>query len=112
MAGMNDPMAGRTRRHEESLARVLEAWPIVRAAWLFGSVATGSAGPLSDVDVAVHGCSDRRFFCRDSEGADGWEDFALRRYFGTAGLRRILCEHMQRDFGKAGSRAKGSEPDS
>jgi len=38
---------------ERALARALAAWPTVRAAWLFGSVATGSAGALSDVDVAV-----------------------------------------------------------
>jgi len=140
MEDMNDPAAVRAQRSEESLARVLEAWPTVRAAWLFGSVAEGSAGPLSDVDVAVLGCaalsfderaqmavelaraagrpcdvvavehaspvlamevvrSDRRFFCRDIDGADEWEDFALRRYLGTAGLRRIVYEHMRQDFG-------------
>jgi predicted nucleotidyltransferase len=140
MVGINDPMTERTRCPEESLARVLEAWPTVRAAWLFGSAAEGSTGPLSDVDVAVLGCaalsfderaqmavelaravgrpcdvvavehaspvlameivrSDRRFLCRDSDGADEWEDFALRRYLGTAGLRRIVYQHMRQDFG-------------
>jgi predicted nucleotidyltransferase len=39
----------------------LAAWPAVRAAWLFGSVAEGSTGPLSDVDVAVLGCADLSF---------------------------------------------------
>ena len=40
---------------ERALAGALAAWPMVRAAWLFGSVATGSAGRLSDVDVAILG---------------------------------------------------------
>jgi predicted nucleotidyltransferase len=40
---------------EHALARALDAWPSIRAAWLFGSVATDSAGPLSDVDIAVLG---------------------------------------------------------
>jgi len=40
---------------ERALAHALDAWPSIRAAWLFGSVATGSAGPLSDVDVGVLG---------------------------------------------------------
>jgi len=124
----------------QSLARALQVWPTVRAAWLFGSVAEGSAGPLSDVDVAVLGCaalsfdqraqlavdlsraagrpcdvvlvehaspvlamevvhSGRRFFCRDADAADEWEDFALRHYLGTANLRRIVYEHMREDFG-------------
>lgn len=37
------------------LLTVLDRWPGVRAAWLFGSVATGTDGPLSDVDVAILG---------------------------------------------------------
>jgi predicted nucleotidyltransferase len=40
---------------EPALAGVLERWSEIRAGWLFGSVATGSAGPLSDIDVAVLG---------------------------------------------------------
>jgi predicted nucleotidyltransferase len=46
---------------EHALERVLATWPTVRAAWLFGSVAGGGAGPLSDVDVAVLGCADLTF---------------------------------------------------
>jgi predicted nucleotidyltransferase len=46
---------------EHALARALAAWPSARAAWLFGSVAEGSAGPLSDVDVAILGCADLTF---------------------------------------------------
>ena len=140
MEGMDDPMAVPTQRPEAPLARALEAWPTVGAAWLFGSVAEGSTGPLSDVDVAVLGCaalsfderaqmavdltravgrpcdvvaveyaspvlgmeivrSDRRFFCRDADAADVWEDFALRRYLGTVNLRRIVYEHMRQDLG-------------
>jgi uncharacterized protein len=112
----------------------------VGAAWLFGSVATGSSGPLSDVDVAVLGRRDlslddraelaaelsravgravdvvcveqaspalgpatvdegRPLLCRDVAVADAWEDFALRRYVGTAELRRIVygyaCEDLR-----------------
>lgn len=37
----------------EALAERLEREPAVRVAWVFGSVARGTAGPLSDVDVAV-----------------------------------------------------------
>jgi hypothetical protein len=37
----------------ERLARVLAGEPDVLAAWLFGSVARGTAGPRSDVDVAI-----------------------------------------------------------
>lgn len=40
---------------ERALAGALDAWPMLRAAWLFGSVVAGTAGPLSDVDVAVLG---------------------------------------------------------
>ncbi|MBI3782296.1 MAG: nucleotidyltransferase domain-containing protein [Deltaproteobacteria bacterium] len=121
------------------LSRVLAAWPMVQAAWLFGSVATASAGPLSDVDVAVLGaealslderarlavelgrvagrCCDvviveaaspvlsmaivdtgHRFFCRDIEAADAWEDSALRRYLGTAELRRIVYSYVRQDL--------------
>lgn len=124
---------------ENALARALVPWSRVRAAWLFGSTAEGTAGPLSDVDVAVLGCADlsfderaqlavdlaraagrscdvvpveraspvlgmeivrvgRRFFCRDADAADAWEDFALRRYLGTAHLRRIVYEHTREDL--------------
>ena len=124
---------------EAGLARVLGAWPAARAAWLFGSVATGDAGPLSDVDVAVLGAgtltfderaqltvdltravgrpcdvvcveeaspvlgmavvdTGRRFFCRDADAADSWEDFALRRYLGTAELRRIVYGYVREDL--------------
>ncbi len=40
---------------EQAVARVLDRWPTISAAWLFGSVATGTDGPLSDVDVAILG---------------------------------------------------------
>ena len=124
---------------EEALARVLAAWPAVRAGWLFGSMAEGSAGPLSDVDVVVLGCASlsfderahlaveltratgrscdvvsvehaspvlgmeivrcgKRFFCRDVDAVDAWEDFALRRYLGTANLRRIVYSHVREDL--------------
>ncbi len=49
---------GRVSRLEEieaAVTLVLAEWPSVIAAWLFGSVATGEAGPLSDVDIAVLG---------------------------------------------------------
>ncbi len=46
---------------ERSLAQVLDAWPIVRAAWLFGSIAQSMDGPLSDVDVAVLGAGSLSF---------------------------------------------------
>jgi predicted nucleotidyltransferase len=124
---------------EASLAQALASWPAVRAAWLFGSIATGDAGPLSDVDVAVLGCEKlslderaglaadlgrairgscdvvyveraspvlgkaivdegRRFLCRDVDAADAWEDFALRRYLGTAELRRIVYGYVREDL--------------
>jgi len=124
---------------ERSLSSTLDAWPMVRAAWLFGSVATQSGGPLSDVDVAVLGagalsfderaqlavelgraagrCCDvvmvehaspvlsmaivdtgRRFFCRDADAADAWEDRALRHYLGTAELRRIVYSYVREDL--------------
>lgn len=49
---------GRVSRLEEieaALTPVLAGCPSVMAAWLFGSVATGDDGPLSDVDIAVLG---------------------------------------------------------
>ena len=49
---------------EARLAAVLGAWPAVRAAWLFGTVARGEAGPLSDVDVAVLGAASLDFDAR------------------------------------------------
>jgi predicted nucleotidyltransferase len=130
---------GRVEAIEAALAGVLASRPCVRAAWLFGSVATGSAGQLSDVDVALLGCGDlslddraeliadlsralgrsvdvvcveqaspvlglaivdegRRFLCRDADAADAWEDFALRRYLGTAELRRIVYSYVREDL--------------
>jgi len=124
---------------ERDLARVFEAWPMIQAAWLFGSVASGDAGPLSDVDIAVLGgapfslddraqlaadlataagrpCdvvmveqaspvlgmaiadTGRRFLCRNADAADAWEDFALRRYLGTAELRRIVYGYVRDDL--------------
>lgn len=124
---------------EGAFAGVLAAWPMVRAAWIFGSVATGTAGPLSDVDVAVLGAqtlsfdercrlvvelgravgrqcdvvvvedaspvlamaivdTGRRFLCRDVDAADAWEDRALRRYLGTAELRKIVYQHVREDL--------------
>lgn len=124
---------------ERALALVLETWPTVRAAWLFGSVADGSAGPLSDVDVGILGgmslsfddrarlavalgraagrsCdvvvveqaspvlakaildTGRRFYCRDAGAADAWEERALRRYLGTAELRRIVYGYVRDDL--------------
>jgi uncharacterized protein len=45
---------GETRQAvEAALADVLANEPGVLAAYLFGSLATGTAGPLSDVDVAL-----------------------------------------------------------
>jgi len=124
---------------ERALSDTLAAWLMVRAAWLFGSVATESDGALSDIDVAVLGasglsfderarlavelgraagrCCDvvmveqaspvlamaiadtgRRFFCRDASAADAWEDRALRRYLGTAELRRIVYSYVREDL--------------
>jgi len=124
---------------EASLRSVLEHWPAVRTAWLFGSVVAGTAGRLSDVDVAVLGaagltfddrarlvselaravgrsvdlvCAEeaspvlamalvetgRRFLCRDVDGADSFEDRALRRYLGTVELRRIVNAHVREDL--------------
>lgn len=124
---------------ERALAGIFAAWPMVGAAWIFGSVATGSAGPLSDVDVAVLGArslsfdercrlavelgraagrqcdvvvvenaspvlamaivdTGRRFLCRDVDAADTWEDQALRRYLGTAELRKIVYQHVREDL--------------
>lgn len=124
---------------EASLRSVLTQWPAVRAAWLFGSVAAGTAGPLSDVDVGVLGAAGltlderarlvseigralgrtvdlvcveeaspvlgmalvetgRRFLCRDVDGADSFEDRALRRYLGTVELRRIVNAHVREDL--------------
>jgi uncharacterized protein len=125
---------------EVALRGVLEHWPSLRAAWLFGSVAAGSAGPLSDVDVAVLGAAGltlderarlvadmsravgravdlvlaeeaspvlamalvetgRRFLCRAADRADAFEDAALRRYLGTAELRRIVSAYVREDLG-------------
>jgi predicted nucleotidyltransferase len=135
----DDPMLARVEEIERALSHTLEAWPMVRAAWLFGSVATESAGPLSDIDVAILGagqvsfderarlavelgravgrCCDvvmveqaspvlsmaivdtgRRFFCRDVDAADAWEDRALRQYLGTAELRRIVYSYVREDL--------------
>lgn len=118
---------------------MLASWPALRAAWLFGSVATDSAGPLSDVDVAVLGgkslsfdersrlavelgraagrqCdvvvvedaspvlamavvdTGRRFLSRDDAAADAWEDRALRRYLGTAELRKTVYQYVRDDL--------------
>lgn len=38
---------------EQRIAGALAAFPAVFAAWVFGSMARGEAGPDSDVDVAV-----------------------------------------------------------
>ncbi len=43
----------RTDEIERVVRETAEADPTVVAAWLFGSVARGTAGPASDVDVAV-----------------------------------------------------------
>lgn len=39
----------------EDISDVLRAEPLIKAAWLFGSMARGTAGPESDLDVAVLG---------------------------------------------------------
>ncbi len=124
---------------ERAVLRALEPWQTVRAAWLFGSLVHGGAGPLSDVDIAVLGCSGlsfderaqlsvdlaraagrscdvvpvehaspvlgmeivrtgRRFLTRDPEAADAWEDFALRRYLGTAHLRRVVHGYVREEL--------------
>ncbi len=41
-----------------AIESTLSRWDCVRAAWLFGSAADGTSGPLSDVDVAVLGCAE------------------------------------------------------
>jgi predicted nucleotidyltransferase len=46
---------GRLAALESALGGVLARWPAVVAAWLFGSVATRTEGPMSDVDVAILG---------------------------------------------------------
>ena len=38
---------------QQRIARVLRGHDRIQAAWLFGSVATGTADPTSDLDVAV-----------------------------------------------------------
>jgi predicted nucleotidyltransferase len=86
----------------ESLERAL-------ATVLASSLAEGSGGPLSDVDVAVLGSdtstfderADRGFFCRDPAAADAWEDFALRRYLETTYLRRLVYQHVRDDLADA-----------
>lgn len=55
---------------EERLRRALEAREDVVVAYLFGSVARGKAGPLSDVDVAVLLAEDRDPFTAFLEVAE------------------------------------------
>ncbi len=42
-----------TVRESAVLAALREAFPELQAAWLFGSFAQGTAGPESDIDLAV-----------------------------------------------------------
>ena len=53
-------------RIEAKLKPVFEKTKSVRVAYLFGSQATGKAGPLSDIDIAVllGGPPDKWFDCR------------------------------------------------
>jgi len=46
---------------EATLRQALGPWTTVLAAWLFGSIAQGTDGPQSDVDVAVLGARDLSF---------------------------------------------------
>ena len=66
-------------RVEAALAETVRADPAVLAAYVFGSVARGTAGPLSDVDVAllVQGGADTQAVC------DRTSD-ALSRLLGTS----------------------------
>ena len=123
----------------QALRAVLEQWPAVRAAWLFGSRVAGTAGPLSDVDVGVLGLASAtlddlallstelgraagvktdvvvveraspvlamqisgggvRFYAPDDGAADDWEERALRRYLGTAELRKIVSSYVSADL--------------
>lgn len=53
----------------DELARVIAEHPGIAAAWVFGSVAQGTAGPQSDLDVAV--------LLRGNEETDAMSLYAL-----------------------------------
>lgn len=50
-------------------------------------VAVESASPVLAMEVVSEGI---RFHCTSARAADDWEDRALRRYLGTARLRRMV----------------------
>lgn len=81
--------ASKTSEHLERLARsvsrVLDDVPEIAAAWIFGSVARGDAGPDSDLDLGV-------VFARRGETARDHRDAILSlaaRLEGPADGRRI-----------------------
>ena len=59
--------------------RVIGRWGRVRAAYLFGSHVQGTAGPWSDIDIAVF-----------VEGAEEWDFERLSRACGAAQRRAGL----------------------
>jgi len=69
-----------------------------------------AAGRSCDVVVVEHASpalamaivdTGRRFVCRNAAAADAWEDRALRRYLGTAELRRIVYAYVREDLDAA-----------
>jgi predicted nucleotidyltransferase len=50
-------------------------------------VAVESASPVLGMEIVSQG---HRFHCLEQRAADAWEDRALRRYLGTASLRRFV----------------------
>jgi hypothetical protein len=54
------------------------------------------ASPVLAMEVASHGV---RFHAPDDRAADDWEDRALRRYLGTAELRKIVNPYVRADLG-------------
>lgn len=61
--------AGKTAELVERARRVFERHPEIVAGYLFGSLAHGRAGPLSDVDLAVHRSADFRV------AESGWQTY-------------------------------------
>jgi hypothetical protein len=40
-------------KYKKELSPLFEGYPVIRSAYLFGSVAGGNAGPHSDIDIAI-----------------------------------------------------------
>lgn len=98
------PPCGLTPRELELIRAVLTRHPTVTGAMLFGSRAKGTAGPASDIDLALEGIEDP---LQAEAIASELEELPLPYHFDVKALASIRHRPLREHIARVGVRIHG-----